>query len=220
MSKTFHSATGSYVIGFLLSVVFTAASYYLVTRHSISGNALLTAIIGFAILQMLIQIFFFLHLGRGPKPAYNVVFFAATVGFILVVISGSLFIMQHLYANMAGSEVTTRLAQSEGISQIGDRKTGACSELHAHHQVVIDGENVSPFHTDARLCDNLTFIAQDKILHDIAFGPHPHHESYAGELDLLIKTGQNQTITLNQSGTYQFHDHLNPALIGEFTVKP
>ncbi len=219
MSEAPRTATASYVIGFLLSVVFTVGSYYLVVNHRVSGNTLLSAIIGFAILQMLIQVFFFLHLGRGPKPAYNVVFFGATVGFILVVISGSLFIMSHLYANMAALQVTTRLAQTEGISQVGGKKTGACQEIRAHHTVIISGSTASPVHTDAKLCDNLTFIAQDKVLHDIAFGPHPNHQSYAGELDLLVRKGQNQTITLNQSGTYLFHDHLDPTLTGEFTVK-
>ena len=62
----------SYVIGFLLSLVFTAIPYYLVVNKTVEGNTLLATILGFAVLQMAVQIFFFLHLGRGPKPLYNV----------------------------------------------------------------------------------------------------------------------------------------------------
>ncbi len=213
-----HGEAVFYAIGFLLSVVFTLVPYYLVVNNSISSISLSTLILGFAVLQMIIQIFFFLHLGRGPKPLYNVVFFVATVGIILVVISGSIFIINHLHYNMTPSEVTTNLAESEGISQVDGKKTGACQSVHANHQVIITSSSVSPLHTRAQLCDTLTFISQDKILHDIAFGSHPEHENYAGESELQVKKGKNNTITLNQAGSYQFHDHLNPALAGYFTV--
>ena len=78
--KSEHGTTRSYVIGFVLSLIFTVIPYYLVTNKTIAGSALLATILGIAVLQMFIQIFFFLHLGRGPKPFYNVVFFFATAG--------------------------------------------------------------------------------------------------------------------------------------------
>src|SRR5689334_1080476 len=109
-SKRERGTLESYAIGFSLSFLLTAIPYYLVVHKSASSNLLLTAIIGFAVMQMLTQIFFFLHLGRGPKPLYNVAFFAATVGIILVVVGGSIFIMNHLHYNMTPQEASRQLA--------------------------------------------------------------------------------------------------------------
>src|SRR5688572_2414166 len=108
-TKGEHGTTGSYVIGFILSLVFTLIPYYLVVNKTVTGTAILATILTFGVVQMLIQIFFFLHLGRGPKPMYNVVFFGATASLILVVVLGSVFIMNHLHYNMSPTEVTKKL---------------------------------------------------------------------------------------------------------------
>lgn len=213
-----HGTTMSYIIGLILSLIFTFIPYQLVVNQTVTGNALLATILGFAFLQMFIQIFFFLHLGRGPKPFYNVVFFFATFIAILVVVAGSVFIMNNLYSNMAPSEVVKNLAEKEGIYQIGGEKTGACQGQHANHKVTISNGRVSPVYTEAKLCDTLTFINEDDQVRELAFGPHPRHDSYSGETEVPVRKGRNKTITLNQAGTYIFHDHLDPATAGNFTV--
>jgi cytochrome o ubiquinol oxidase operon protein cyoD len=218
--KSEHGTIKSYVIGFILSLVFTIIPYFLVVNKSIAGTALLATILSFAIVQMLIQIFFFLHLGRGPKPFYNVVFFVATVGIILVTVGGSIFIMNNLYKNMAPKEVSTKLAEDEGIYQIGGEKTGACQGVHTRHKVIIKDGIVTPAHTEAHLCDTLTFINEDNGVREIAFGPHPTHDMYAAESEVKVHKGRAKTITLNQAGTYIFHDHLEPTTIGHFSVTP
>lgn len=214
-----HGTTRSYIIGFLLSLVFTAIPYYMVVNKSLSGSPLLITILGIAVLQMLIQIFFFLHLGRGPKPLYNVTFFISTVGIILVVVGGSIFIMNNLQYNMAPMDASKYLAEKEGISQISGEKTGACKGANTKHKVTISGGKVSPAHIDARYCDMLIFINEDEIVREMTFGTHPRHESYAGQNELVVRKGRAKTLVLNESGTYQFHDHLNPDVTGYFTVE-
>jgi cytochrome o ubiquinol oxidase operon protein cyoD len=218
--KAEHGTMTSYVIGFLLSLVFTAIPYYLVVNKIITGNSLLATIIGFAVLQMAVQIFFFLHLGRGPKPLYNVAFFISTVTIILVVVLGSIFIMDHLmnYSMIAPKATTTKLAQDEGISQVGGEKTGACANIGINHQVIIQNGLVSPLHTEAHLCDSLTFINQDDTVRDIAFGSYPHHEVYGGETGSAVHKAHPETITLNQSGSHLFYDYSHPETAGYFVV--
>jgi cytochrome o ubiquinol oxidase operon protein cyoD len=217
--KAEHGTTVSYVIGFLLSLVFTAIPYYLVVNKTISGNSLLATILVFAVLQMSVQIFFFLHLGRGPKPFYNVAFFIATVGIILVVVLGSVFIMDHLnYNMMTPKATTTKLAQDEGISQVGGEKTGACADIGTNYQVVILKGQVTPLHTEARLCDSLTFINQDSTTRSIMFGSYSHPEVYGGETRLTVREGHPKTITLNQPGSHLFHDQFQPGAVGYFVV--
>ena len=213
-----HGTTSSYVAGFVLSLIFTIIPYYLVINHKFSTSALISTIISFGIAQMIVQVVFFLHLGRGPKPFYNIIFFFATVGLIVVVIGGSVFIMNNLHYNMTPSEASKHLAEKEAIYQVEGTLTGACQKILANHVVTISGGKVTPHHTDARLCDTLTFINQDSRVSIITFGPHPRHETYSGESELTVKKGKNKTITLNQSGMYQYHDHLDPTIAGDFIV--
>jgi cytochrome o ubiquinol oxidase operon protein cyoD len=217
--KAEHGTTTSYVIGFLLSLVFTAIPYYLVVNKIITGNSLLATILGFAVLQMAVQIFFFLHLGRGPKPFYNVAFFIATAGIILVVVLGSIFIIDHLNYNMATPKaMTTKLAQDEGISQVGGEKTGACADIGINHQVVMLKGQVTPLRTEARLCDSFTFINQDDTVRSITFGSYALQEVYGGETRLMVRKGHPKTITLNQLGSHLFHDQFQPGAVGYFVV--
>jgi cytochrome o ubiquinol oxidase operon protein cyoD len=217
--KAERGTTKSYVIGFVLSLVFTAIPYYLVVNKIITGNSLLATILGFAVLQMAVQIFFFLHLGRGPKPLYNVAFFVSTVGIILMVVLGSIFIMDHLnYNMMAPKATTTKLAQDEGISQVGGEKTGACANIGSNHQVVIRNGQISPVRTEAHLCDSLSFINQDATVRNVAFGSNAHPETYGGEDALAVRPGHSKTITLNQLGSHLFHDQLHPDTAGYFVV--
>ena len=210
----------SYVVGFILALIFTLIPYHLVVSQNINGNKLLVTILGFAVAQLFVQVFFFLHLGRGPKPFYNVIFFFATVGIIVIAIGGSLFIMTNLYNNMSPGEVTTKLAQDEGIAQVSGQKTGACQGVKKNYIVTISKDLVKPTIVHAGLCDTLTFVNEDNKIREIAFGSHPSHEIYGGEYEEIVREGYPKTITLNQSGSYQFHDHLNPTVNGQFTVTP
>lgn len=220
MSNSEQGSIKSYVIGFLLSLVFTFIPYYLVVNQKITGSLLLATILGFGVLQMLVQIFFFLHLGRGPKPLYNVVFFVSTVGIILVVVGGSILIINNLRYNMAPAEQTKKLTNGEGIYQIGGEETGACRGVHANHKVTISNGRVSPTHIEASRCDTLTFLNQDDKGREITFGSHPDHGVYAGEKELQVRKKRGKTLTLSESGAYTFHDHLDPIVKGSFNIAP
>lgn len=208
----------SYVIGFILSLIFTFIPYYLVVNKVLTGTPLLIAILGIAVIQMFIQIIFFLHLGRGPKPLYNIVFFASTVGIILVVAGGSVVIISNLHRNKSPVDQTKSLVEGEGIYQIHGERTGACKGQHENHQITIKNEQVTPIHISAKQCDTLTFINQDSEQLELTFGEHPEHKAYAGEDEYSVRSGKSKTITLSEPGNYQFHDHLRPKISGHFTV--
>lgn len=208
----------AYVTGFILSLVFTFIPYYLVVSKLVTGNSLLTTILAFGVLQMIVQVTFFLHLGRGPKPNWNLFFFISTVGIILVVVGGSIVITNNLHYNMKPSDQAKSLVNGEAIYQIGGEQTGACEGQYANHQITIKNDLVTPLHTVAQRCDTLTFINDDSDVKNIVFGEHPEHKAYAGESEYIIRKGHNKTITLSELGTYEFHDHLQPETAGDFTV--
>lgn len=217
-SNAEHGTVKSYIIGYALSLLLTAIPFYLVLNQSVTETSLLLAIMVFAFLQMGVQLFFFLHLGRGSKPLYNVGFYMGTFGAILVVVVGSIWIMGHLRYNMASTEKIVKLAEDEGIHQINGEKTGACRGPHTNHKITIKDGLATPAYVSARQCDTISFIKEDDADRIITFGSHPQHKSYAGETELKLRKDRANTITLNLTGTYQFHDHLNPATAGYFIV--
>lgn len=220
-TKHEHGTIGSYIIGFQLSLIFTFIPYLLVIKKVVSGSALLATILGFGILQMIVQLVFFLHLGRERKPRWQLLFLIGTVIGIMTVVGGSLWIMHHLHYNMAivtPTDATKKLINDEAIHQVGGQKTGACEEIGTNHRVTIKDGTANPSHTEATKCDTLTFINEDDKTRAITFGPHPLHGVYAGEPEVTVHKHRNETITLSEPGTYQFHDHLQPETAGDFTI--
>jgi len=221
--KAEHGATPSYVTGFILSLIFTIIPYYLVANHVIAGMAILVTILGFALLQMAVQIIFFLHLGRQKSPNWQLFFFISTFGIILVVVVASIWIMHHLHHNMTPvttADVAKRLVENEGIPQIDGKKTGACEGVHTTYKVTLKGNTITPSHIDAHLCDRISFINEDKDAHYIMFGSFEQPRQYGGEDMLTITNRRAKTIVLNELGTHHFHDHMNARTTGDFAVTP
>ncbi len=90
----------SYTIGFVLSIVLTLAAYVPVASHMLSGNLLVGWIILLALIQFFIQLFFFLHIGKGKSARWNIAAISFTLIIITIVVGGSLWIMHHLNNNM------------------------------------------------------------------------------------------------------------------------
>ena len=96
----------SYVIGFIASLVLTLTVWLLIKHHVdsnhtfISHHSLIVTIITAALAQMIIQLVFFLHLGREKKPYWNLQALLAAAGVIVILILGSIWIMNNLNYSM------------------------------------------------------------------------------------------------------------------------
>src|SRR5579884_845670 len=97
--------TRSYITGFIISIVLTVTSFFLVSNHVSSSEFLLEAILILALTQLYVQLTFFLHLGQEKKPSYNFVIFASTAGIVLLIVIGSIWIMNHLNYNMTPTQM-------------------------------------------------------------------------------------------------------------------
>lgn len=94
------SSVASYVIGFVLAVTLTLVAYFIVVNHLLSGMALAMTLMGLAAVQLLVQLVFFLHLGRDRKSRWNVASFYFMLLVLLILVVGSLWIMNNLNYNM------------------------------------------------------------------------------------------------------------------------
>ena len=96
----------AYLCGFFLSLLLTLFAWFIVWRHVSSGHVVYShlfiriSIVACAVIQMLIQFVFFLHLGREKKPRWNLHVLLAAIGVIIILVLGSIWIMDNLNYNM------------------------------------------------------------------------------------------------------------------------
>jgi cytochrome o ubiquinol oxidase subunit IV len=105
----------SYITGFVLSVVLTLAAYFLVVNHALTGTMLIAAILGLAMVQLVVQLLFFLHMGQEKKPRWNLLFFVSFLSIIFIVVVASLWIMAHLNYNMSPDQINKHTMEEEGF---------------------------------------------------------------------------------------------------------
>ncbi len=105
----------SYVTGFVLSIVLTLIPYFLVTNHLLSEGLLVAVIVAFAFAQLVVQLLFFLHMRHEAKPRLNLLIFISFLGIILIVVIGSIWIMEHLNYNMNLIQMDRMMKQGEGF---------------------------------------------------------------------------------------------------------
>ncbi len=103
MSKRNKSPEGSlktYISGFVLSIVLTLTAYELVVHGKYSVDIIIAAIVGLALIQFLIQLLFFLHLGRETKPRWKLFVLLFMIMVVLILVFGSIWIMNNLNYRM------------------------------------------------------------------------------------------------------------------------
>ena len=111
------SATGSYrtyIAGFILSLSLTLVAYVIVSQHLLNRGTI-AAIICLAVVQLFVQLVFFLHLGRESKPRWNLAVFSMAAIVVLILVLGSLWIMNHLNYNMNPERVKQYLQSQDGL---------------------------------------------------------------------------------------------------------
>jgi len=114
--KNSSETSRSFVIGFILSLLLTFAAYFAVVYHVTTDVGLTTFIIFLAFVQLVVQLLFFLHLGRESRPRWNLNVFLTSFSIILFIVVASIWIMQHLYHNlMTPQEMDNYTMQQENL---------------------------------------------------------------------------------------------------------
>lgn len=95
-----HGSVSSYIIGFVLAVVLTVLSFGVVMSHSLSPAGTLAAVSALALVQVLVHLRYFLHMGGDSEQRWNNMCFVFTVAFVAILIVGSVFIMNNTALHM------------------------------------------------------------------------------------------------------------------------
>ena len=103
------STLKNYIFGYALSIALTLMAFVLIEEHIRTGHTFPShtgLIIGFvllALVQLLVQLFLFLHVGRGQNKHWNAVVLGFALFIVSVLVGGTLWIMGNLQHNMVNS---------------------------------------------------------------------------------------------------------------------
>lgn len=88
-----HGSLRSYTMGYLCSIVLTIIPIALVFGDWLQGTAKAVALMLLGALQLVVQLFFFMHLKDEKKPRYNLISLILGLVILVVIVAGSMWIM-------------------------------------------------------------------------------------------------------------------------------
>jgi cytochrome o ubiquinol oxidase subunit IV len=90
----------SYTVGLGLAILATIASFVVSQTNLLWPPGVAVGLVVLAFAQIGVHLVFFLHLGSGPESTNNILALAFGILVVFLVISGSIWIMANLNANM------------------------------------------------------------------------------------------------------------------------
>ncbi|TDG03765.1 cytochrome o ubiquinol oxidase subunit IV [Paraburkholderia guartelaensis] len=91
-----HGSLGSYVAGFILSVMLTAGAFGVVLHGALDATTAMIVIAVLAFVQVVVHLVFFLHLNTSPGQGWNVLSLAYTVLAAAFLIFGTIWVMHNV----------------------------------------------------------------------------------------------------------------------------
>jgi cytochrome o ubiquinol oxidase operon protein cyoD len=132
----YHATVGGYAIGFFASVILTAIPFWLVMAKVITSPAVTAAVIlGFAAVQVVVHVVYFLHLDAKSEQGWNMLATLFTLVLLFILVAGSIWVMHNMNTYMMpheahhdGEHVMT--APQEGVLTAPSAE--AAAPLHQH----------------------------------------------------------------------------------------
>ncbi|GAB2578521.1 cytochrome o ubiquinol oxidase subunit IV [Dyella jejuensis] len=95
-----HGSLKSYLLGFALSLILTFLSFGCVMSGAVPQHLVVPGIVLFCVVQLLVQLVFFLHMGTAPEQRENLTIGVFTILIIAIVVVGSLWVLHNMNVNM------------------------------------------------------------------------------------------------------------------------
>lgn len=117
------------------------------------------------------------------------------------------------------SPTPTPKTNAQGGTFSSGEDTGDGSSVQVY-EVAYDGKNFSPASIDINKNDWIFFKNASDVDIWVASNPHPTHTDYPGfDSKQKIAPGKTYKFQFTKSGTWGYHNHLNPAQGGKVVVK-
>jgi cytochrome o ubiquinol oxidase operon protein cyoD len=93
----FHANHGSlrgYLTGFVLAAILTVIAFWLVMGHVFASRELtIFAVLGLAVVQIIVHMFFFLHLNTRSEQGWNMLALIFTAVLVIIVLGASIWVV-------------------------------------------------------------------------------------------------------------------------------
>jgi cytochrome o ubiquinol oxidase operon protein cyoD len=106
-----HGSVTSYAVGLGLSLLLTFASFGAVMSGLLPSELRLPAIVLLCVLQLLVQLVYFLHMGSAADQRENTAIFVCTGVLIAILVAGSLWVMHNANVNMMPTHMSPERAR-------------------------------------------------------------------------------------------------------------
>lgn len=96
-----HGTVGSYVTGFVLSVILTAIPFWIVWSNVFDSTVITSVVVmAFAIVQIFVHMIYFLHMNTKSEGGWTFIALVFTMTLVIVTLVGSIWVMYHMDRNM------------------------------------------------------------------------------------------------------------------------
>ncbi|RQH05826.1 cytochrome o ubiquinol oxidase subunit IV [Paraburkholderia dinghuensis] len=107
-----HGSLRSYVVGLALSLLLTLASFGAVTADILPRDVGLVVIVVLCVVQLIVQLVWFLHIGTARDQRSNTGIFLCTAFLIIVIVGLSLWVMHNANVNMMPTQMSVERAMA------------------------------------------------------------------------------------------------------------
>ena len=106
-----HGSLKSYATGFVLAVILTVIPFWLVMGKVFSNSSTAALVVlGFAAVQIVVHMVYFLHMNTKSEGGWTALALIFTVMLVVIMLSGSIWVMYHLDHNMMPGMMTEAMA--------------------------------------------------------------------------------------------------------------
>ena len=96
-----HGTFKSYMTGFVLSVILTAIPFWLVMGKVFESPVTTAAVVmALGAIQIVVHMIYFLHMDTRAEGGWSMMALIFTIVMVVIALSGSLWVMNHLNSNM------------------------------------------------------------------------------------------------------------------------
>jgi cytochrome o ubiquinol oxidase operon protein cyoD len=95
-----HVTVRGYLIGFVLAVVLTVASFWAATSGAFRGESAIVALAVLAAVQVIVHVVFFLHVNASKGQRWHAMSFAYTILMSFILIVGTVWVMHNVHMLM------------------------------------------------------------------------------------------------------------------------
>jgi cytochrome o ubiquinol oxidase subunit IV len=110
-----HISLTKYIAGFVGSIALTMGAYIIVSQGLYENHVLMGVLALLAVVQFILQMVLFLHVGTERKPRWKLAVMCMMLGVVLILVAGSIWIMNNLNYRMDETHIEQYMHEQDSL---------------------------------------------------------------------------------------------------------